>query len=117
MKKKLSCIQLLKALIDGKKITSDDWNIDTYIQLIDNRLLQCHEGQDDGDGVDLDLNDTDYYIYEESKPKKTVYQWRWYNSHSGNWTICEKLLTKEQVKGYDTTDKYEIHTGPFEVEE
>ena len=112
MSKTLNTKEAMQALLDGKKITTEELlPHKAYIYLNDSTIV-------DSSGLLTVIGAEDYFLYEEPKPKKQVWQWRVkpYNSPI-TWSVCSDLFTEEGAKEAFNSLRYEKHAGPFEVEE
>jgi hypothetical protein len=105
--------EAMKALEEGEKVQEVGAGPNSYLQILNGRLKNSR-----GDEVSLDmgyvLGRVVWQIYEEPKPKKQVYQWR-YKSF-GRWILSLNLRTKTEA-ATRFSQEYEIHAGPFEVVE
>lgn len=105
--------EAMQALLDGKKLTTEVLMRD-YISMSDDGYIY------NSDGVLYELKGTleSYVIYEEPKPTKQVWQWRYFygDLQKKVWIVDPELLSEGEVllryEGY----KREKHAGPFEVE-
>ena len=107
--------EAMKYLVDGKKVGAHGWHKDTYIVLTDKKSLVNQQGR-----ISLLNNHIDYFVYHEPPPKKTVYQWRYQMSSCAQWRVGPKLRTQEAADRYydhKSYRAYEIHSGPYEVDQ
>lgn len=104
--------EIFQALLNGKLITNGDSN--QPIRLNDEGMLTYR----DVPGVSLIIDyPSDWSIYEEPKPKKQVWQWRFKGKDESWWGISSSLMDENEVKKCFGHIKYEKHAGPFEVED
>ena len=107
--------EIFQALLDGKRLKKHSSTNLEYFQLVDGTLFNST-----GNYVAaISLIPSAWSIYEESKTKKQVWQWRYWDKQ-GTIRIDDILQTEEDMKVnayYKRWSKYEKHAGPFEVEE
>jgi hypothetical protein len=108
--------EIYQALLDGKKIMGKYISF-KYVWLSEGNLVTEHKQY-----VRYAFeNPQDWSIYEEPKPKKQVWQWRFLRpetneSKKPNWEVHPVLHTEESISKLLAGFKYEKHAGPFEVE-
>jgi hypothetical protein len=104
--------EIFQALLDGKKLSHRD-SPNHFIQIIGGIIFNS----DNWVVEYLDLSATCWSIYEEPKPKKQVWQWR-YLFQNGHWYADRELLTEEEAaEEFEQHKAYEKHAGPFYVDQ
>lgn len=109
----------LIALKSGNKIRLTDWESREFICLESDGKKDCIVNE-----VQFRTNLTSGMILSDNweviniKKKKQVYQWRFKNEN-GDWSVLGILYgTIEEVKEkFSPRSEYEIHAGPWDVEE
>lgn len=92
-KKYLSCKEIMEALINGKKITSESWDIDEYIYFDENGNIIC-----ENDLSFCDEFSNDMYVYEEPKEKEKLFLWALAGNKDCYYNICTNFMTEEEAK-------------------
>jgi hypothetical protein len=101
--------QIFQALLDGKKITTNFGC--NYIELVNGQMKDKN-----GDVMVLGLTPSSWSIYEEPKPKKQVWEWR-YRKAGKEWYVDGILCDEIRASVLFDNFEYEKHAGPFEVED
>lgn len=102
--------EAMKALEEGCKVKHEGHKPGKYFHIKNNDICD-NENAHISFGPAI-ISFKNWEIYEEPKVKKEVWQWRKKLS-GGKWCVLDILETKEEM----THSGYEIHAGPFEVEE
>jgi hypothetical protein len=103
--------EIYQALLDGKKIRESSWTTE-YVYL-KNGVLVCQEDYRMTYGF---ADCSKWSIYEEPKPKKQVWQWRYKDEYATHYHLSGYLMTEEDAAFTFSRGRYEKHAGPFEVE-
>jgi len=106
--------EIFEALLHGKKIRHKNWYDEMYFVLKNGNLIN-RLGHTNVLAV-FD-NPQHWSIYEEPKPKKQVWQWRWFHTVNHKWTVDCDLMNQNEAEKRLGKFKFEKHAGPFEVEE
>ena len=110
--KPLTPREAMQALLDGKKVRWDSAQYSTYVFLTDRGIVD-NRGQCSTPHFDSVINK--FYIYEEPKPKKKVWQWR-FKKYQG-WQIDHYLYDEAEAKiAYEQFEQFEKHGEAIEVD-
>lgn len=97
MKRLESHRDVLKALLDGKKVKQRHWASTTF-HLDEDGTLRTHKGRHAGS---LKLDDsTEWHL---DIPTKAVAQYAW-QTESGSWILFDQLLTRDEVERFRLAD-------------
>jgi hypothetical protein len=111
MSKILNTKEAMQALLDGKKIRGINWPEDHVVELDEYGFLRDRLGH----FLNKELIES-FEIYEQPKPKKEVWQWRFRDGVLQNWNVDHELRTESEAASVYKVD-HEKHAGPFEVSE
>jgi len=103
--------EIFQALLDGKKLMYIGVS-KYYVHFKNGTIVDAT-----GDYMPYNFaSPKDWSIYEEPKPKKQVWQWRFIDRDK-YLRVSELLLTEDEAACEFGDLKYEKHAGPFEVED